>query len=182
MLLLLLLLLLLLAHVLENPHASQVPFNDLQLLQKALELYGDRLACFIVEPIQGEAGVVVPDAGYLSAAARLCKQVPLAPPRALHLTPPPLPPLQHNVLFVADEIQTGIGRTGRLLASDHDDVRPDVVILGKVTRAALLLVCNFTVVQALSGGVYPVSAALCNWPIMQVPSLAPPHTMFYKQS
>ena len=95
---------------------------------------------------------------------------------------PPPPPLQHNVLFVADEIQTGIGRTGRLLASDHDDVRPDVVILGKVTRAAVLFVCNFTVVQALSGGVYPVSAALCDWPIMQVPSLAPPPTIFYKQS
>lgn len=113
------------------PGFIKVPYNDPQLLQKAMEIYGDRLACFIVEPIQGEAGVVVPEAGYLSTAAALCKK--------------------HNVLFIGDEIQTGIARTGRLLACDHDGVRPDIVILGK----------------ALSGGVYPVSAALCDWHIMQ---------------
>ena len=123
----------------------QVPFNDPLLLQKAIELYSDRLACFIVEPIQGEAGVVVPDSGYLATAAELCKKVRVwqifefnvqwsasCSSRRDLLYPHCV---QHNVLFVGDEIQTGIARTGRLLACDHDGVRPDIVILGKVAGA-----------------------------------------------
>jgi ornithine--oxo-acid transaminase len=88
------------------------------------------IAGFIVEPIQGEAGVFVPDEGYLKKASALCKE--------------------HNVLFVADEVQTGIARTGKMLAVDHEGVRPDVLILGK----------------ALSGGVIPVSAVLADDDIM----------------
>ena len=91
---------------------------------------GDRVAGFLVEPIQGEAGVFVPDEGYLKRCAELCKE--------------------HNVLFIADEVQTGIGRTGRMLCCDHEGVRPDIVILGK----------------ALSGGVLPVSAVLADDEVM----------------
>lgn len=105
-----------------------VPYNDLSALKQALE--DATVAGFLVEPIQGEAGVVVPDAGYLSDAYRLCKDA--------------------NVLFIADEIQTGLGRTGKMLACDHEAVRPDVLILGK----------------ALSGGLLPVSAVLANDKIM----------------
>jgi ornithine--oxo-acid transaminase len=85
---------------------------------------------FLVEPVQGEGGVVVPPEGYLRQAAAICKK--------------------HHVLFMADEIQTGLGRTGRLFASDHEEVRPDVMILGK----------------ALSGGFYPVSAVLTDKPVL----------------
>jgi ornithine--oxo-acid transaminase len=105
-----------------------IPYNDLNALENALE---DRdVAGFLVEPIQGEAGVFVPDDGYLKKAYDLCKK--------------------HNVLFIADEVQTGLARTGKLLACDHEGVRPDILILGK----------------ALSGGVMPVSAVLCDNEIM----------------
>ncbi|HTX87898.1 MAG TPA: ornithine--oxo-acid transaminase, partial [Bacteroidales bacterium] len=105
-----------------------IPYNDLPALEKALK--DPEVAGFLVEPIQGEAGVYVPDEGYLKKAYDLCKK--------------------HNVLFIADEVQTGIGRTGKLLACDWEGFKPDVLILGK----------------ALSGGVYPVSAVLANDAVM----------------
>ncbi len=114
-----------------GPHTSgfiTVPYNDLGALSDALR--DPEVAGFLIEPIQGEAGVFVPDAGYLSEADKLCKA--------------------NNVLFIADEIQTGIARTGKLLACDHENVKPDILILGK----------------AISGGVYPVSAVLCRDEIM----------------
>jgi len=110
------------------PGFSNVPYNDLDALEK--ELKDSNVAAFMVEPIQGEAGVVVPDEGYLTKVAALCKQ--------------------YNVLFIADEVQTGIGRTGRLLACDYENVKPDILVLGK----------------ALSGGVMPVSAVLSSNEIM----------------
>jgi len=105
-------------------------FNDVGALEKALEAHGSKVAAFLVEPVQGEAGIIVPDDGYLRKCYELCKK--------------------HNVLFIADEIQTGLGRTGRKLAVDHEGVRPDILILGK----------------ALSGGVYPVSAVFADRDIM----------------
>ncbi len=105
-----------------------IPYNDLAALEAAL--LDKNVAGFLIEPIQGEAGVVVPDEGYLSKAAALCKN--------------------KNVLFIADEIQTGIARTGAMLACDHEGVRPDILLLGK----------------ALSGGILPVSAALADDEIM----------------
>ena len=105
-----------------------IPYNDLDALEKALQ--DPDAAGFLVEPIQGEAGVYVPDEGYLKKAYDLCRK--------------------HNVLFIADEVQTGIARTGKLLACDHEGVRPDILILGK----------------ALSGGVLPVSAVLADDEIM----------------
>ena len=112
-----------------TPGFITIPYNDIDALET--ELKKDKnIAGFIVEPIQGEAGVFVPDEGYLTKAAALCKE--------------------HNVLFVADEVQTGIARTGKMLAVDHEGVRPDVLILGK----------------ALSGGVIPVSAVLADDDIM----------------
>lgn len=111
-----------------TPGYEVIPYNDLDALQHAL--LDKDVAGFMVEPIQGEAGVVVPDEGYLSKAAALCKEA--------------------NVLFIADEIQTGLGRTGRMLACDHENVRPDILILGK----------------ALSGGTMPVSAVLADDEIM----------------
>src|SRR5690606_12258784 len=108
-----------------------IPFNDLAALEAAL-VGQPHVAAFLVEPIQGEAGVYVPSEGYLSGAKALCEK--------------------HNVLFLADEIQTGIARTGKMLAVDHEGVAPDILILGK----------------ALSGGAYPVSAVLANDPIMEV--------------
>ncbi len=105
-----------------------IPYNDLSALKDALK--DPNVAGLLIEPIQGEAGVNVPDEGYLSSAYDLCKEA--------------------NVLFMADEIQTGIARTGKLLAVDHENVRPDVLILGK----------------ALSGGMYPVSAVLADDEIM----------------
>lgn len=107
-----------------------VPYNDLEALSKALE--DPNVAGFLVEPIQGEAGVFVPDQGYLKKAWELCKA--------------------KNVLLMADEVQTGIARTGKLLACDHEGVRPDILILGK----------------ALSGGVFPVSAVLADDEVMLV--------------
>ncbi len=108
----------------------KIPYNDIEALQAALQQ--ENVAGMLVEPIQGEAGVYVPDEGYLKNAAEAC--------RAAH------------VLFVADEVQTGIARTGKLLACDHEAVRPDMLILGK----------------AISGGVYPVSAVLADNAVMDV--------------
>lgn len=106
------------------PGFDLVPYNDLAALEKALQ--NPEVAAFMVEPIQGEAGVVVPDEGYLSSVRELCTR--------------------YNVLFIADEIQTGLARTGKMLACDHENARPDILILGK----------------ALSGGVLPVSAVLAD--------------------
>lgn len=113
-----------------TPGFVSIPYNDLSALEEALKQ--DNIAGFLVEPIQGEAGVFVPDAGYLSKAKELCAA--------------------KNVLFIADEVQTGIARTGELLAVNHENVQPDILILGK----------------AISGGVYPVSAVLANNAIMNV--------------
>ncbi len=113
-----------------TPGFITIPYNDLDALEK--ELQDPDVAGFLVEPIQGEAGVYVPDEGYIKKAYELCKA--------------------KNVLFIADEVQTGIARTGKLLACDHEGVRPDILILGK----------------ALSGGVYPVSAVLADDDIMLV--------------
>lgn len=110
------------------PGYELIPYNDLPALEKALE--DPNVAGFMVEPIQGEAGVVVPDEGYLSTASALCKS--------------------KNVLFIADEVQTGLSRTGRMLACDYEEVKPDILILGK----------------ALSGGVLPVSAVLADDEVM----------------
>lgn len=111
-----------------TPGFVTVPYNDLEALAKELE--DPNVAGFLVEPIQGEAGVFVPDQGYLKKAFDMCKA--------------------KNVLFMADEVQTGIARTGKLLACDHEGVRPDVLILGK----------------AISGGVFPVSAVLADDDVM----------------
>ena len=113
-----------------TPGIEVVPYNNVDALSSLFEEKAASIAGFLVEPIQGEAGVIVPDEGYLKKCHALCKA--------------------HNVLFIADEIQTGIGRTGRMLCCDHEGVRPDIVILGK----------------ALSGGVLPVSAVLADDEIM----------------
>lgn len=110
------------------PGFDIVPYNDLPALEKAFR--NSNVAAFMVEPIQGEAGVVVPDNGYLKGIRELCTR--------------------YNVLFIADEIQTGLARTGKMLACDHEQVRPDILILGK----------------ALSGGVLPVSAVLADDDVM----------------
>lgn len=110
------------------PGFEQVPYNNLAALEKAFQ--DIHVAAFMVEPIQGEAGVVIPDKGYLAGVRELCTE--------------------YNVLLIADEIQTGLARTGRMLACDHEQVRPDILILGK----------------ALSGGTLPVSAVLCDDEIM----------------
>lgn len=109
----------------------KIPYDDIEALENVLKSEKN-IAGFLVEPIQGEAGVYVPAEGYLAKTKQLCKD--------------------HNVLFIADEVQTGIARTGKLLAVNHEDVQPDVLILGK----------------ALSGGAYPVSAVLANDDIMNV--------------
>ena len=114
-----------------TPGFTSIPYNDLGALEKALQ-ENPNTAAFLVEPIQGEAGVNVPDDGYLKSAKELCEK--------------------YNCLLIADEIQTGIARTGKILASEYDGVRPDVLILGK----------------ALSGGVYPISAVLADDDIMLV--------------
>ena len=115
-----------------TPGFLRIPYNDIEALAKVLEDEAEHIAAFLVEPIQGEAGVYVPDEGYLKNASELCKK--------------------HNVLFVADEVQTGIARTGKLIACHHENVQPDILVLGK----------------ALSGGMYPVSAVLANNEIMKV--------------
>lgn len=113
-----------------TPGFIKIPYNNLKALEEVLALHGDKVAGFLLEPIQGEAGVFVPDEGYLKTCYDICKK--------------------YNVLFMADEVQTGIARTGKLLACDHEGVRPDILILGK----------------ALSGGVLPVSAVLADDEIM----------------
>jgi len=110
------------------PGFEVIPYNDLAALEKAVK--DPYVAGFMLEPIQGEAGVVIPSPGYLKSAYEICRKA--------------------NVLFIADEVQTGLGRTGKMLACDHENVRPDILILGK----------------ALSGGVFPVSAVLCSDEIM----------------
>ncbi|MDF1612445.1 ornithine--oxo-acid transaminase [Stygiobacter electus] len=113
-----------------TPGFIKIPYNDLNELSKALE--DPNVAGFLVEPIQGEAGVVVPDEGYLKKAYEMCKE--------------------KNVLFIADEVQTGLCRTGKLLACNHEGIKPDILILGK----------------ALSGGTMPISAVLADDDIMLV--------------
>lgn len=115
-----------------TPGFIKIPYNDIQALEEVLKNDAPNIAAFLVEPIQGEAGVYVPDEGYLKQASELCKK--------------------YNVLFIADEVQTGIARTGRLIACHHEDVQPDILVLGK----------------AISGGMYPVSAVLANNSIMNV--------------
>ncbi len=115
-----------------TPGFIKIPYNDISALEDVLSREAGNIAAFLVEPIQGEAGVYVPDSGFLKNASELCKK--------------------HNVLFIADEVQTGIARTGKLIACHHEDVQPDILILGK----------------ALSGGMYPVSAVLADNEIMNV--------------
>jgi ornithine--oxo-acid transaminase len=110
-----------------TPGFVTVPYGDAKAIEQAIT---PRTAAILIEPIQGEAGVIVPPAGYLHALADLCRK--------------------HNLLLIADEIQTGLGRTGKLFASQHEGVRPDVMILGK----------------ALGGGVYPISAVLADRDIL----------------
>lgn len=113
-----------------TPGIAKIPYNDTQALENFLAENGKNVAAFIVEPIQGEAGVFVPEEGYLKKCYDICHN--------------------HNVLFVADEVQSGIARTGKLLACDYEDVHPDILILGK----------------AISGGVLPISAVLSSKEIM----------------
>ncbi len=113
-----------------TPGFIHIPYDDVEALENALKQ--ENVVGFLVEPIQGEAGVYVPSEGYLKKSKELCEK--------------------YNALFIADEVQTGIARTGRLLAVHHEDVQPDILILGK----------------AISGGVYPVSAVLANDNIMNV--------------
>jgi ornithine--oxo-acid transaminase len=115
-----------------TPGFVKIPYNDLTALEEVLKNDAQNIAAFLVEPIQGEAGVYVPDENFLKNASELCKK--------------------HNVLFIADEVQTGIARTGKLIACHHENVQPDILILGK----------------AISGGMYPVSAVLANDEIMNV--------------
>ncbi len=113
-----------------TPGFIQIPYNDTEALEKVLDEKGDKVCAMLVEPIQGEAGVYVPSDGYIKKCYDLCHK--------------------HNVLFVADEVQTGIGRTGKMFACDHEGVRPDMITIGK----------------ALSGGTLPVSAVLADDEIM----------------
>jgi len=113
-----------------TPGIEKIPYNDPQALEDILQKLGENVAAFIVEPIQGEAGVFVPDDNYIKDCYNICKK--------------------HNVLFVADEVQSGIARTGRLLCCEYAEIKPDIVILGK----------------AISGGVLPVSAVLSSREIM----------------
>ncbi len=113
-----------------TPGFIHIPYDDTKALEKALNEYGKEVAGFLVEPIQGEAGVYVPHEGYLKECYDLCKK--------------------HNVLFIADEVQTGLARTGKMLACDHENVRPDILVLGK----------------AISGGTCPVSCVLADDDIM----------------
>lgn len=115
-----------------TPGFIKIPYNDIASLEEILNREAGNIAAFLVEPIQGEAGVYVPDENFLKNASELCRK--------------------HNVLFIADEVQTGIARTGKLIACHHENVQPDILILGK----------------ALSGGMYPVSAVLANDEIMNV--------------
>ena len=115
-----------------TPGFIKIPYNNLKALEETLANDSENIAAFLVEPIQGEAGVYVPDEDFLKSTSELCKK--------------------YNVLFIADEVQTGIARTGKLIACHHENVQPDILILGK----------------ALSGGMYPVSAVLADDEIMNV--------------
>ncbi|AJW63797.1 Ornithine aminotransferase [Elizabethkingia miricola] len=115
-----------------TPGFIRIPYNDIAALEEVLSKEAGNIAAFLVEPIQGEAGVYVPNEGFLKQSSELCEK--------------------YNVLFIADEVQTGIARTGKLIACHHENVQPDILILGK----------------ALSGGMYPVSAVLANNNIMDV--------------
>lgn len=115
-----------------TPGFIRIPYNDIAALEEVLSKEAGNIAAFLVEPIQGEAGVYVPNEGFLKQSSELCKK--------------------YNVLFIADEVQTGIARTGKLIACHHENVQPDILILGK----------------ALSGGMYPVSAVLADNNIMDV--------------
>jgi ornithine--oxo-acid transaminase len=115
-----------------TPGFIKIPYNDLEALEETLKMDAQNIAAFLVEPIQGEAGVYVPNEGYLKGVSELCKK--------------------YNVLFIADEVQTGIARTGKMIACHHEGVQPDILVLGK----------------ALSGGMYPVSAVLANDNVMHV--------------
>lgn len=110
------------------PGFEKIPYNNIDVLEKSLQ--NPNVVAFMAEPIQGEAGVIIPDSGYLNRVSELCKK--------------------HNVLFIADEVQTGIARTGKMLACDHENVKPDILVLGK----------------ALGGGVFPVSAVLASDEVM----------------
>lgn len=112
------------------PGYEMVPYNNLKAVEELFEAQGKNIAAIMLEPIQGEAGVVVPDDGYLAGVHRLCKK--------------------HRILLIADEVQTGLGRTGKLLCSDWSGIKPDIVILGK----------------ALSGGIMPVSAVMTSDEVM----------------
>ena len=114
-----------------TPGFIKIPYDDPDALEEVLK-NNSNIAGFLVEPIQGEAGVYVPSEGFLTRAKELCEK--------------------HNILFIADEVQTGIARTGKLLAVDHENIKPDILILGK----------------AISGGVYPVSAVLADNEVMDV--------------
>lgn len=114
----------------DGSNLRTIRYGEISDLERALELHGKNVAAFLVEPIQGEAGIVVPPAGYLARVRELCTK--------------------HNVLLICDEIQTGLCRTGKMMCYEHDDIRPDIVLLGK----------------ALSGGVYPVSAVLADRDVM----------------
>ncbi|KAL0952662.1 hypothetical protein HGRIS_006905 [Hohenbuehelia grisea] len=114
----------------DGSESKLIRYGEIKDLERALELHGKNVAAFLVEPIQGEAGIVVPPEGYLQQVQALCKK--------------------HNVLLICDEIQTGLCRTGKMLACEYDNIRPDMILLGK----------------ALSGGVYPVSAVLADKDIM----------------
>jgi ornithine--oxo-acid transaminase len=107
-----------------NPSEFAIPFNNESVLERAFKKHGNQVAAFIVEPIQGEGGIIVPSDGYLSKVSSLCKK--------------------HNVLLICDEIQTGLGRTGKLSAHEYDGIKPDLMTLGK----------------SLSGGMYPVSCVI----------------------
>jgi ornithine--oxo-acid transaminase len=117
-------------YIAKDGTTKTIRYNSIPDLREALAAHGPNTAAFLVEPIQGEAGIVVPDDGYLREAYALCEE--------------------HKVLFIADEIQTGLCRTGKMLCSDWDQVKPDILLLGK----------------ALSGGMYPVSAVLANEDIL----------------
>jgi len=119
-----------------TPGLELVPYDDIAALEQVLEEKGDRIAAFFVEPIQGEAGVVVPKEGYLAKVHALCKK--------------------HNVLMIADEVQTGFGRTGKLFCSEYDGIQPDAIVMGK----------------SLTGGLYPISGVVANGfsSVLQLPT------------
>lgn len=137
------------------PNFESIPYNDTNALEQALKSDPD-ICAFMAEPIQGEAGVCVPDDGYLRKVREICTK--------------------YNVLFIADEVQTGLGRTGRWLCVDHEQVRPDIICLGKQKRSRLFRPNTYTpdlalcscAGKALSGGFYPISGVLASNTIMNL--------------